>query len=217
VAEVVVHGDGGHPPVLERLRRVIAERVHRLARGEIRAHQVLRDPPLRQVVGRGEIERRQPVALDVGHERVADVAQQHAIEHVDAILRHELTVLGLRGGGIALVIFLDELDLAPGDLVVDLLERHLETVEHVLARRGEYPGQGTEVAHADGLGAGGRAREQQHGEYQDDGDAHHDDLSGDLEGCHGFAGAPRALGRGSARGRSPPRINIGAISGPPCL
>jgi hypothetical protein len=74
-----------------------------------------------------------------------------------------LRVLRLGGRGIALVVFLDELDLAPRRLVVDLLERHLKAVQHVLAGGGEDTGDRTEIADADGVGgaSGNRAEQEQ--------------------------------------------------------
>ena len=49
----------------------------------------------------------------------------------------ELAVLGLRDGRVALVVFLDQLDLPAGGLIADLLEGELEALEHVLAGLGE--------------------------------------------------------------------------------
>src|SRR5262249_41498983 len=117
----------------------------------------------------------------------------HTVEHVNAILRDELPILCLRGGGVAFVVLFDQLDLAAGDLVVDLLEGHLEPVEHVLTSGREDAGEGPQIADANRLDAGRRTREQEHNE-DDDGDESHHDASDYLEGRHGVAGVPRALG-----------------------
>jgi hypothetical protein len=44
---------------------------------------------------------------------------------VDLVVADQLAVLGDGGGRVALGVLLDQLDLAPGRLVVDLLERQL--------------------------------------------------------------------------------------------
>src|SRR5215510_1324748 len=50
VPEGIVHGDGRHPVVPERLRRVVAQRMHDLARREVRAQEPLGDLALGQFV-----------------------------------------------------------------------------------------------------------------------------------------------------------------------
>ena len=127
--------------------------------------------------------------------------KQHARQHMNVILRDQLAVLRLRGGGIALVVFLDQLDLAPGDLVVHLLEGHLQPFQHVLARRGEDAGEWPEIADADRVGANSVTREQEQNQ-DDDGDGTDHGGSEYIEGGHGSAAAPRTL-PGRPRGRSP--------------
>ena len=71
----------------------------------------------------------------------------------------------MRGRRVALGVLLEQLDLAAARLVVDLLQRQLEPVQHVLAGLGEDPGEGPEVSDADGLrGGGGTVREENQGQ-----------------------------------------------------
>src|SRR5215469_17027665 len=161
VAEGVVHGNGGHSPVLEGLGRVVAQRMHDLARREVGAQDPLGDLALGQLVGRREEEGGQLIALDEGHEALPHVREKDAGEDVDLVVVDELAILRDGGGRAALGVLLDELDLAAARLVVDLLERQLETIEHVLAGLGEDAGERTEVADANRLrGPGGAGTEQ---------------------------------------------------------
>ncbi len=169
--ERIVHGDGGHPAVLEGLRRVVAERMHDLARREVRAEEPLGDLALGQVVGRGEEKRGQPVALDEGDEAIAHVGEEDAGEDVDLVVADELPVLRDGRGRVALRVLLEQLDLAAARLVADLLERELEAVEHVLARLGEDPRERAEESDADRLRGSRRTRregEQSQGHGRDD-------------------------------------------------
>ena len=174
VPERIVHGDGGHAAVLEGLRRVVAERMHDLARREVRAEEPLGDLALGQVVGRGEEERGELVALDERDEAIAHVGEEDAGEDVDLVVADELPVLRDGRGRVALRVLLEQLDLAPARLVADLLERELEAVEHVLACLGEDPRERAEESDADRLRGSRRTRrkdEQGQGHGRDDDDA----------------------------------------------
>jgi hypothetical protein len=70
----------------------------------------------------------------------------------------------LCGGGIALVVLLDELELLAGGLVARLLEGHLDALGHVLAGRREDAGERPHEADLHRLGGArrpGRADEEQ--------------------------------------------------------
>ena len=122
VAERVVHRHGDHALVREDARRVVTERMHWLTRREVRAHDVLHRLAFGQIVGGREHERGQPISLDRTGQRVADVGEQNAREHVDLVVRDELSVLGLRDGGVALGVLIDQLDPAAGGLVARLFQ-----------------------------------------------------------------------------------------------
>src|SRR5437870_13645634 len=98
-----------------------AQRVHDLARREVRAEEPLGDLALGQVVGGGEEQRGQLVALDEGHQAIADIGEKDAGEDMDLVVADELPVLRDGRGGVALRVLLEELDLAPARLVADLL------------------------------------------------------------------------------------------------
>src|SRR5437870_9113012 len=57
-----------------------AQRVHDLARREVRAEEPLGDLALGQVVGGGEEQRGQLVALDEGHQAIADIGEKDRSE-----------------------------------------------------------------------------------------------------------------------------------------
>lgn len=105
------------------------------------------------------------------HEAVADVGEQDAIEHVNAVVRGELAVLGERGRGIALAVFRDQLDLAARRLVVRLLERQLEAVEHVLAGLREDPRERPDVPDADRIRRVRRPDGEDHRQQGEDGES----------------------------------------------
>ena len=128
---------------------------------------------LGEVVGCRQEERRQLVALDRLHQRVADLGQQHAGEDVDLVLLDQLPVLGLGGGRVALGVLFDQLQLAPGHLAARDLHPNFEAVEHVLAGLREDAGQRGQEADLDGIGRRGRGdhgrggrKDEGHGERQ---------------------------------------------------
>src|SRR5262250_178284 len=140
--------------------------MHDLARREVGAQDPLGDLALGQLVGRSEEEGGQLIAFDEGYEALPHVGEKDAGEDVDLVVVDELAILRDGGGRAALGVLLDELDLAAARLIVDLLERQLETIEHVLAGLGEDAGERTEVADANRLrglrGARTKQSESQH-------------------------------------------------------
>ena len=157
-AERVVHADGRHPPQLELLVRVVAERMGRLAPRGRGAHDPADRLALRDVVGRGDrIDGRDLVLLDVGRDRVAGGGEQPARHGVDLLLLDQAPHLGQRAGRLRVRVLHDDLHLAARDLVADLLPEEVEAVGHVLAGLREVAGERSEVADADRVGRAGRA------------------------------------------------------------
>src|SRR6266508_6209569 len=86
--------------------------------------------------------------------------EEDAGEDVNLVVADELPVLRDRRGRVSLGVLLEQLDLAAARLVVDLLQRQLEAVEHVLAGLGEDRGKGPEVSDTDRVGGDRRARRE---------------------------------------------------------
>ena len=81
------------------------------------------------------------------------------------VLQDQLADLGHRGVRLALLVLDDEPDLHPAEVALDLVEIHLEAVDHVLADLGEDAGRRREEADAQFLlllraGGGGSDRER---------------------------------------------------------
>src|SRR5206468_3441944 len=136
--------------VAEDLGRVLAERMHVLARGEAGPDQPLGTLALREVVGGVDgVEARDALRLDVGDERVGDVGEDHAARHVDVVGLDELAEPRQRGGRDAFVVLEDDVQLTAGDLPAALLPEQLAAAVHVLAGLGDGPGQRREKADLD--------------------------------------------------------------------
>ena len=94
-AERVVEADRDDLPVAERPGGVLAERMHVAAGREAGADEPVRPLALREVVGGVDrVQGRDRLLLDVGHQRIGDVGQDHAHEHVHLVVLHELARLG---------------------------------------------------------------------------------------------------------------------------
>src|SRR2546425_4262488 len=142
-AEGVVETHGHDLLVAEDLRRVLAERVHVAAGREPGADEPLGPLALREIVGRVDrVHRGNFLRFDIGHQRVGDVRQDHAGDHVDAIVLDELPELDEGGRRVALVVLQDDLDLASGHLPAALLPVELAAAVHILAGGRDRAGQG---------------------------------------------------------------------------
>src|SRR5207245_2993178 len=89
------------------------------------------------VGGVDRVERRDPLGLDVRNERVRDVREDDAGDHVDLVALDELAELGEGGRGQALVVLEDHLELPSGELPAALLPEELAAAVHVPAGRGD--------------------------------------------------------------------------------
>jgi hypothetical protein len=165
VGEVV--GDLRHRLHAHPARREVAEDVHRLRRGADRVDHVVALLLLREVLlrGRGRRDERHLGIADVVVDRERLEGRQRPDDHVHVVLLDELLRLRLRLRRRSRRVREEDLDLAPGDGVVALLEEQVDAVLHLLAARGERAGAHGEEAEADGLLRGGERRD-----HEDEGD-----------------------------------------------
>ena len=94
-------------------------------------------------------------------QRIACRSELRAGDHVHLVLQGQLFGFGHRRVGLALLVLDDQLDLRPGEVAVDLVEIHLEAVDHVLADLGEDTGDRRDKADAQFFllrAGGGRAK-----------------------------------------------------------
>src|SRR3989441_889458 len=175
-AERVVEPDHDDLLVAERLGRELPERVHVAAGGEAGTDEPLRPLALREVVGGVDrVEGRDPLRLDVRHERIGDVRQDDAGEHVHLVVLDELARLGERGRRLAFVVLEDDLELPAARLPARLLPVQLAAAVHVLAGGGDGARQGRDEADLDrSLGGrlAGDERGERHGDEQESEAAH---------------------------------------------
>src|SRR3989441_539362 len=175
-AERVVEPDHDDLLVAERLGRELPERVHVAAGGEAGTDEPLRPLALREVVGGVDrVEGRDPLRLDVRHERIGDVRQDDAGEHVHLVVLDELARLGERGRRLAFVVLEDDLELPAPRLPARLLPVQLAAAVHVLAGGGDGARQWRDEADLDrSLGGrlAGDERGERHGDEQESDAAH---------------------------------------------
>ena len=114
---------------------------------------------LRQVVSRRDrhdVDRL--VGRADGRQRVAARRQQAADQHLHLVLQDELFGLGDRGVGLGLLVLDDELHFRPAEVVLDVVEVHLEAIDHILADLGKDAGGRRHKADAQFLGVVRRRR-----------------------------------------------------------
>src|SRR5437867_2769882 len=137
-AEGEVVPDHRDLPVPEVVVYPLAEGVGRLRARPARADDPGTPLALRDVVrGHDRVERRDLLLVDVGRDRVADRRAHRPDQDVDPLPLDEAARLGEARRGLALVVFDDQLHLAPRELPALFLEKELEAVDHVLAVGGE--------------------------------------------------------------------------------
>src|SRR5881628_1807504 len=107
--------------------------MHVAAGREAGADQPLGAPALGEVVGGVDrIHGGDALGLDIGNQRVGDVGEDHAGQHVDLVGLDQLAGAGQGGGRDALVVLQDDLEVAPGELPAALLPVELAAAVHVL-------------------------------------------------------------------------------------
>ena len=134
---------------------------------------------LREVVGGGHGDQpRHPVLLDLGCQRVAEVAEEHAGHQVHLVVLDHLAQLAQRHVGPALAVLDDQLHLAARHRGARLVEVHGDAVDHVFSRLRRHAGEIGDEADLDrgrlGRGRPGADEERENGESEhDDPDPEH--------------------------------------------
>jgi hypothetical protein len=90
------------------------------------------------------------LCLDIGNERIGDVRQDDARQHVDPIGLDQLARARERGRGHAFIVLQNHRELAAGDLPPALLPVKLASAVHVLARLSDGSGERRQETDLDG-------------------------------------------------------------------
>ena len=139
VIEGEILTDSHHPLELHFGGRVVAHRMQSLGSGRRGAQQIRIGLPLGEIVSRRQAERWQLLLLDVVVDGVKLEGRERTKNEIDFVTLDQLLGFGLGAGRRAAGIGGNEIDLAPRDRVVGLLQKGQHALFHLDAALGKRP------------------------------------------------------------------------------